>query len=708
MPDPGDDAVGDASRAAELAAQIEYHNRRYHELDDPEIPDADYDALVRELASLEAAHPELRSPDSPTRHVGSAPSATFAPVVHRIPLMSLDNAMSEDELQAWGDRLVRRLEQDDDPSPVGFVTELKIDGIAVALRYEGGGFVEGATRGDGKVGEDITANLRTLLDIPDELPSGTADLVELRGEVYMPLEVFQELNASQVEAGLRVYANPRNTAAGSLRQKDPAVTAGRGLRFWAYQLADHRGGPTFTSHHESLMWLGELGFPINPNVKVLGTLDEVYERCRHWAEHRHDLDYEIDGVVVKVDDLRRRQDLGSTSKAPRWAIAFKFPPEERTTLLRDIQVSIGRTGRATPFAQLEPVFVGGSTVGVATLHNQDQVALKDVRPGDTVIVRKAGDVIPEVVGPVLSLRPADSHPWEFPELCPQCHSPLVRLEGEIVHFCTNVDCPAQRQARIEHFASRGAMDIEGFGEQRVRLFLGLGLLTDPADIYRLDYDRILELEGFGEISVRNLTAAVEASKERPLANLLVGLNIRHVGPAAALLLSARFGHMDAIMAASEEDLAGVDGVGPTIAAAVFAFFQNEHNVDLIGRLRSSGLNLTAPAVPEPTEAQTMVGRSVVVSGGLEGFTREGAEEAIKARGGKSPSSVSKRTTALVIGADPGASKLAKATELKVPLLDEAAFVHLLETGELPAPPPPAGAAVEVDVEVTVEVTEPEP
>jgi DNA ligase (NAD+) len=447
----------------------------------------------------------------------------------------------------------------------------------------------------------------------------------------------------------------------------------------------------------------KLGFPVNDHLVVVGSLEEVYQRCRHWAEHRHDLDYEIDGVVVKVDELGRRRDLGATSKAPRWAIAFKFPPEERATLLRSIDVSIGRTGRATPFASLEPVFVGGSTVGLATLHNEDQVRAKDVRPGDTVVVRKAGDVIPEVVGPVLSQRPEGSEPWSFPAACPVCESPLVRLEGESDTFCTNVDCPAQRHARIEHFASRGAMDIEGFGEQRVRLFVGLGLMSDPADIYVLDLERVRALEGFGDVSVANLRAAIEASKGRPLANLLVGLNIRHLGGAGAQLLARHFGDLDAIMAATAEELAAVEGVGPTIAAAVVTFFENEHNRDLVQRLKAAGLQMSGPRDAVPAGPQTLAGKSVVVTGGLVGYTRETVEEAIKARGGKSPGSVSKKTTALVVGEEPGASKLAKAEELGVPVIDEAAFEHLLETGELPAP---AEAAAEAGAAAASEAAEP--
>ena len=420
----------------------------------------------------------------------------------------------------------------------------------------------------------------------------------------------------------------------------------------------------------------------------MASLDEVHAFCERWLQHRHDLDYEIDGVVVKVDSIAQQRELGSTSKAPRWAIAYKFPPEERQTKLRSIMVSIGRTGKATPFAMLEPVFVGGSTVGVATLHNEDMVARKDVRPGDTVIVRKAGDVIPEVVGPVLALRPEGLEPWQFPDTCSVCQGPLVRLEGESDTFCTNLDCPSQRAGRIEHFASRGAMDIEGFGEQRAHLFTQRGLLGDVGDIYRLTRESFDGLDGFGDVSIANLLQAVEASKSRPLPNLLIGLNIRHLGVTGSRLLARAFGHLDRIMAATAEELAAVEGVGPKIATSVHEFFASEHNRKVIDKLRDAGLNFTGPVAPDV--AQTLAGMSVVVTGTLEGWSREEAEEAVKARGGKSPGSVSKKTTAVVVGESPGAAKVTKADELGVPVLDEAGFAHLLETGELPGQPDEPG------------------
>jgi DNA ligase (NAD+) len=675
--------VDPAERVEQLRAVIRHHNELYYLHDAPEIPDAEYDSLVRELQLLEEQFPELITADSPTQVVSGAPSTAFAPVVHRVPMMSLDNAFSSDELLAWGGRLARRLgELGESERSVGLVAELKIDGLAMSMRYEGGTLVQAATRGDGRTGEDVTANVRTISVIPHQLPKGAPEVLEVRGEIYMPIAVFEALNQAQVEAGLRVYANPRNTAAGSLRQKDPTVTASRELAFWSYQLGEVIGGPTLANHHQNFEFLASMGFPVNPEVKRLDGLEDAFAHCQHWQEHRHDLPYEIDGVVLKVDDLALQRELGFTSKAPRWAIAFKFPPEERTTKLLDIMVSVGRTGRATPFGQLEPVFVGGSTVGVATLHNQDQVRAKDVRPGDTVIVRKAGDVIPEIVGPVLAERPEGLPEWVFPTECPVCGHTLVRPEGEADTRCPNISCPARVAGTIEHFASRGAMDIEGLGEQRVRLFCQMGLLRDVADIYSLSAEQLQGIEGFGEVSINNLLSAIDASRTRPLANLMVGLNVRHMGPASSTALATHFGHLDRIEAATEEELAAVEGVGPIIAAAVREWFADESNRAVVQKLREAGVNLEGPEAPDLP--QNLVGLSVVVTGTLDGFTRDEAEAAVKGRGGKSPGSVSKKTTAVVVGADPGASKLTKATDLGVPILDEAGFAHLLETGEVPA------------------------
>jgi DNA ligase (NAD+) len=496
----------------------------------------------------------------------------------------------------------------------------------------------------------------------------------------MPLPAFEELNQRQGEAGLRLFANPRNSGAGSLRQKDPKVTASRDLRFWAYQLGEVMGGPRFRRHSETLEFLARAGLPVNPEIEKVDSLERVFDYCNRWLEHRHDLGYEIDGVVVKVDDLAQREELGSTSKSPRWAIAFKFPPEEATTLLKDIMVSIGRTGKATPFAQLEPVRVSGSTVQLATLHNEDQVRLKDVRPGDTVTVRKAGDVIPEVVAPVLSKRPEGLAEWRFPDACPVCHGPLVRLEGESDTFCVNVDCPAQRDGRIGHFASRGAMDIEGLGEKRVMQLTSAGLLADPGDIYGLTYEALMGLEGFADISARNLLDAIDASKSRPLPSLLVGLSIRHLGGRGAEVLAEAFGHLDRILEASEEEMAVTPGVGPVIARSVCEFFALDRNRVVVDKLRAAGVNFEGVARSELPA--TLAGKAVVVTGTLASMSRDKAVEAVKARGGSSPGSVSKKTAYLVAGAEPGAAKVAKATECGVPVIDEAAFVQLLETGDV--------------------------
>jgi DNA ligase (NAD+) len=675
-------------RVAALRALIDTWNRDYYELDAPSVPDSTFDVAVRELQRLEEAHPELATADSPTQRVGLAPASGFAPVTHRVAMMSLDNAMDQRELREWGERTARRLRDlGHDDAEVRYVCELKIDGLAVSIRYEGGRMVQAATRGDGRTGEDVTANVATISAVPDlldgkVLEGKVPDVLEARGEVYMPIATFAELNASQEAAGKPRYVNPRNTAAGSLRQKDPAMTASRGLSFWCYQLGEVVGGPSLEGHAASLDWLGRLGLPVNPATQVFDDLGEVYAFCTDWIEHRHDLPYEIDGVVVKVDALSLQRDLGATSKAPRWAIAFKLPPEERTTLLRDIHVSVGRTGKVTPFAELEPVFVGGSTVGLATLHNEDQVRLKDVRPGDTVIVRKAGDVIPEVVGPVLAERAKGSTPWQFPTTCPcDLRSDLVRVEGEAQHRCLHPECPYQRWARLCHFASRGAMDIDGLGEKQVERFIDLGLLSDVSDIYRLDFDVIATQPGYQQRSIDNLRNAIEASKGRALGRLLFGLNIIHVGGSVAELLAGAFGDMDHLMSVTTDELAAVEGVGPVIANSVHQWFATETNRELVERLRDVGVRFTADVAA--AGPPTLAGMSIVVTGALEGFSRDEVEVAVKERGGKSPGSVSKKTTAVVVGDEPGASKLAKANELGIPQLDEAQFVHLLETGELP-------------------------
>lgn len=677
------------ARAEELRGLIAYHNDRYYGEDDPEISDAEYDDLVLELRTLEAQHPELVVGSSMLDKPGSPSQTTFAPVVHRRPMTSLDNAMDHDELREWGERVGKGL----GGQAARFVCELKIDGLAVSIRYEDGVLVQAATRGDGKVGEDITANIRTIAEIPKRLmvKSGAVpSVLEVRGEVYMSQVAFERLrqeklreNQERIAAGrkpLPVPANPRNAGAGSLRQKDPTVTASRELSMWSYQMGEVVGVPSFSLHSQTLAYLESMGLPVNPEVRVVQSLDEVIEFCMYWKQHRNDLGYVIDGVVVKVDDLSQRDVLGYTSKAPRWAVAVKFPPEERTTLLRDIKVSIGRTGRATPFAELEPVVVAGSTVSMATLHNREQVRLKDVRPGDTVIVRKAGDVIPEVVGPVLALRPKKSSPWTFPTHCPcELHTPLVQREGEADTRCVEPDCPHQRDQKIIHFTSRGGMDIEGFGEKTVYRLSDAGVIADAGDIYSLTAEVLLE-QGFGEGQTANLLSAIDASRDRPLEKLLVALGIKHLGPAAAESLARRFGHLDAVAAASHDELAAIDGVGEVIADSIVTWFSSKHHRAIIDKLRKGGVAFDKVATVDVE--QTLVGKTIVVTGTLQNFGREDAERAIKDRGGKSAGSVSARTFALVIGESPGASKVKKAAELGVPQIDEAAFVRLLESGEL--------------------------
>jgi DNA ligase (NAD+) len=682
------------ARSGELRDLIARHNERYHVLDDPEITDAEYDDLVRELRAIEAEHPDLAVPDSPTTRVGAAPSTLFAPVVHHVPMMSLDNATRPEELRAWADRLAKQV-----PEDTAFECELKIDGLAISLLYRDGRFVQAATRGDGTTGEDVTANTATIAAIPERLDPavGTVpEALEVRGEVYMPIRAFDDLNRRQAEAGERLFVNPRNSAAGSLRQKDPSITASRALSFWAYQVGEVRPAPKAgtadtvsalaTSQSATLEWLGRAGFPVNPEVHLVSGLDEVLAFCSQWEEHRHDLDYEIDGVVVKVDDLALQRALGSTARAPRWAIAYKFPPEERSTTLLDIEVSIGRTGKATPFAVLEPVFVGGSTVGLATLHNEDQVRVKDVRPGDTVIVRKAGDVIPEVVGPLRVAGRRRKPAWRFPTACPVCAGPLVRLQGESDTFCTNLDCPGQRVQRIAHFASRSAMDIEGLGEQRVQLLVDHGLLVDVADLYAFTGATFEGLEGFASVSIANLLSAIDVSRARPLSRVLIGLGIRHLGQVGSVALARACRDIDGVIAADEGTLAAVDGLGPIIASSVVAWFASSVNRSVVERLQAAGLQLEEPvgATADATgPPQTLEGRSVVVTGTLDGYTREEAETAVLARGGKSPGTVSTKTFALVVGDAPGASKVTKADQLGVPIVTGNRFDEFLATGELP-------------------------
>ena len=673
-------------RAAELREQIARHNEAYFVHDQPVIPDADYDALVVELRGLEAEHPELIVEGSPTQGVGAQPSTLFAPVRHRVPMMSLDNAFDDDALLAWSERLARVLQV---PSldDVTFSVEPKIDGVAMSITYETGRFTQAATRGDGVVGEDVTANVATIPTVPAALAAAVGsppELLEVRGEIYFPVAEFAALNERQEHAGLHLFANPRNAAAGSLRQKDPAVTATRPLAFVAYQLGALEAAPdspfATRSQAESLAALRVAGFRTAAEAVSVRGISAVLERCAWLEVRRHDLEYEVDGAVVKVDDFDLRARAGATSRAPRWAIARKMPPEERTTTLKSIDVSIGRTGRATPYAVLEPVFVGGSTVSMATLHNEDQVKLKDVRPKDLVIVRKAGDVIPEVVVHVAVEGRRRPKRWHFPTTCPACGGPLVRLEGESDTYCTNLDCPAQRVQRIAHFASRSAMDIEGLGEQRVVQLIGAALVADVADLYELTTDRLCDLEGMGDISAANLVEAVDDSRSRPLSRLLVGLGIRHLGPTGAKAVAAGLGSLDAIRTADVAVLSAIEGIGDVIAESIVAFMSNPPNVVVLDRLVVLGLNTVEGA--SSTLETTLVGRAVVVTGTVPGYSRDEATAAIEVRGGTSPGSVSKKTYCVVVGDNPGASKLTKAESLGIPIVPAERFDTLLATGEV--------------------------
>jgi DNA ligase (NAD+) len=661
-------------RVEELRSEIEHHRYRYHVLDDPEVADAEYDDLMRELRALEDRFPELQTPDSPSQTVGGAPAALFAPVEHRAPMLSLDNAFTFEELDAWAARVERGVGDE-----ARFACELKIDGVACALTYHRGVLAKAATRGDGRIGEDITANVKTVEGIPrrligDDLPS----VIEVRGEVFLPVKAFEELNDRLREADQRAFSNPRNAAAGSLRQKDPKVSASRPLRMWVHSFGAAEG-ITFDSHLGFLDWAAKSGLPVPPTTEGRESIDGVKEFLRYWEEHRHSVDWEIDGTVIKVDQTDLQRELGATSHAPRWAIAFKFPPEERTALLRSIDVHTGRTGKVTPFAVLEPVFVGGVTITYATLHNEDEVWRKDVRPGDTVIVRRAGDVIPEIVGPVVSKRKKGARRWKMPATCNACGTPLVRKEGEADYRCPNRrGCPSQGIEWLFHFAGRGAMDIEHLGYMTVMRLLEKGLIEDPADIYALDADKLSKLPGFKDRAITNVLEQIEASKDRPIWRLLVGLNIRHVGGHVAQVLARAFGSIDALAAASEDEIDGVPEIGPEIAATVRGWFDEAENLQLIEKLRAAGVRLAddggAAAATGPLE-----GLSIVLTGGLASITREEATKAAEAAGARVTSSVSKKTSFVVAGENPG-TKLAKAEAFGLDVIDEQEFLRRVGRG----------------------------
>ena len=685
------------TRIEELRREIEHNSYLYYAKDAPAISDAAFDSLVHELRALEAAHPEFYDPNSPTQRVGGYVGEQFAPIRHERRMYSLDDAMDAAELDAWLDRVEEAF-----GGMVDVVCELKIDGSSIALTYQDGNLVRGATRGDGTTGEDVTANIRTVKNLPLRLrPDALGGLtdpsraIELRGEVYMPKSSFESLNRAAEANGKQPFANPRNAAAGSLRQKDPAITAGRDLSTFLYAIADERA-LAFGTQWELLQWLGEAGFRVNPDVQLCATRDEVHAFCQRAIERRDSLPYEIDGVVVKVNSFARQEEMGYTARAPRWAIAFKFPPEEKTTLLRDITVQVGRTGKLTPVAEMDPVRVAGSTVARATLHNEDEVLRKDVRVGDTVIVRKAGDVIPEVLGPVVSLRPADARPWSMPKTCPSCGSPVIREEGEADYRCISIDCPAQALERLLHWASRGAMDIDGMGEEIVARLVESGRLTDVADYYTLDEVELSMLDmgrvnkdgeaiRLGRTVAAKLVAAIDASRGRGFARVLFGLGMRHVGKTTAEALAASYPSMDELRAATEEDLAAVEGIGPKIAHSVYLFLRTPDNVAVIDRLQARGVNLADSAAEDAAQLpQTLAGLTFVLTGTLvqSGMTRDEAGAALKARGAKVSGSVSKKTSFVVAGESAG-SKYDKAIALGVPVLDEDALLRIIETGEAP-------------------------
>ena len=687
-----------AARIEALRREIEHNSYLYYALDAPAISDGAFDSLMHELRALEAKHPELIDPSSPTQRVGGYVGEQFAPIQHERRMYSLDDAMDAGELDEW----LGRVEDFFGEIPP-LVCELKIDGSSVAFTFENGRLLKAATRGDGTTGEDITVNVRTVRDVPlrlrDEALSAIRDTeepIELRGECYMPKSSFESLNAAAEANGKSGFANPRNAAAGSLRQKDPQVTAHRDLSTFVYAVGDERK-LALDTQWDLLQWLKRAGFHVNPDIELVHSAEEVHAFCERSLERRNALPYEIDGVVVKVNSFAQQEAMGYTARAPRWAIAFKFPPEEKTTLLRDITVQVGRTGKLTPVAELDPVRVAGSTVARATLHNEDEVRRKDVRVGDTIIVRKAGDVIPEILGPVLSLRPADAQPWEMPRVCPSCQSPVVREEGEVDYRCISIDCPAQAAERLIHWASRGAMDIDGMGEEIIGRLIESGRVTDVADYYTLDAVELSMLDmgrvnkdgapiRLGETVAKKLVAAIDESRTRPLARPLFGLGIRHVGKTMAEALAAAFPSIDALMAASEEELAAVEGVGPKIARCVYLFFRTPDNVAVIERLRKHGVSLEddVQAAAEDALPQTLAGLTFVLTGSLtqSGMTRDEAGAALKARGAKVSGSVSKKTSYVVAGEAAG-SKYDKAIALGVPVLDEDALLHILETGEVP-------------------------
>ena len=693
-----------AERAEDLNAQLSHAAYQYYALDAPEMTDAEFDALLQELIRLEESHPELRTPQSYTQRIGGYVGEQFEAVRHARRMYSMDDAMDLSELDAWLERTEEALAQVSDDA-VAYTCELKIDGLGIALTYVDGQFVRAATRGDGTTGELVTANVLTIGDVPRVMaPAGMEHVagggfghsLEVRGEVYMPRHSFVRLNEQNDAAGRTPFANPRNAAAGSLRQKDSNVTATRDLGTFIYAVADEEPLDV-QSQHEFLSWLSDSGFSVNDHVALCSSASEVHAFCEHALGLRDQLDYDIDGVVVKVDSFAQQRALGFTARAPRWAIAFKFPPEEKRTVLREIRIQVGRTGVLTPVAEFDPVSVAGSTIARATLHNMDEIRRKGVRVGDTIVVHKAGDVIPEVVGFVPDLRPSDAEEFHMPEVCPACGSPVVREEGEVAYRCISIECPAQSVERLIHWGSRGAMDIDGLGDELVKRMVAQGVLTDVADFYDgLDAATLASVATgrknkagddivVGKVVAKKIMTQIEESKQRGLGRVLFGLGIRHVGANVGQVLAEHFGSIEALAAASEDDIAGVAGIGPKIAASIMEFFSTKQNAEVIERLRKCGVILTQERTIPEESLRPLDGLTFVLTGSLERFTRKAAGDALKALGAKVTGSVSRRTSYVIAGSAAG-SKLAKAEQLGIPVLDEDALGQILETGSLPRLP----------------------
>jgi DNA ligase (NAD+) len=664
-------------RAAELRRQLEHHNRRYYVLDDPEIGDDAYDALLNELRELEAENPELRTPDSPTQRVGAPPLERFQQVQHAEQMLSLGNARNEEELRAWETRLANYLKRlDIAASEFSYTTEPKIDGLAITLTYENGVLVRGATRGDGRLGEDVTQNLRTIGSIPLRIENAP-ELIEVRGEIYLPIAAFKALNERRAEAEEPTFANPRNSAAGSIRQLDPALAAERPLSNWIYGIGAVRGLELAT-HMDEVEWLSERGFKVNPDTGHHQGVEGVVRRCHWWEQRRESLDYEIDGVVVKVDERALWRELGVVGREPRWAIAWKFPPTTATTTMNSVVWNVGRTGHLVPFAMLEPVHVGGVTVSTATLHNEEDLARKDVRVGDEVVVMRAGDVIPQVVSPKLPRKKKSARKPKPPQKCPACKTPTVKPEGAVFTICPNrAGCPGQSFQHVKHFVSKGAMDIDGLGEKQAMRFLEEGLIADVADVYELTEEQLLAMDRFGETSARNLLAAIDASRQRPFKRILYALGLPGVGYVTAEALADHFGSIDALREADPEQIEEVEGVGPIMAVQIAESLADELTWKLVAKLKEKGLRLEAGESERRAAGGPLEGKTVVLTGTLPELTREEAAALVKAAGGKVTNSVSKKTDYVVAGESPG-SKLAKAESFGTEILDEAGLLALVQ------------------------------